>query len=927
MSTPTADTPGPRVIPAALRYGLALSSVAVALLLTSLARSDYLFAPPFFLAVILTAWVGGIGPGLLSALLSTLVISYFYLPPKYSLIFDLVHIPQLILFFVSAALVSWWSVTRRRAETLLRQARDEQETKVQERTADLKQANEKLQAEIAERRRVGETLRERADLLDLTHDTVFARGMDDVITYWNRGAEERYGWTSEEAVGQTSHDLLRTLFPAPLDELNAELIRTGRWEGELIHTRRDGAQVVAASRWALQRDESGRPVAVLETNNDITERKRAEDALRESEEQWKAVFENNPTMYFMVDADGTILSVNPFGAEQLGYAVGELVGSPVLNVFYEADREAARGNVAVCIGRLDRPMSWEARKVRKDGTVFWVRETARAVLLKSRPIVLVACEDITELKRAEEALRERASLLDLTHDTVYVRGMDDVITYWNRGAQELYGWTSEEAVGQVSHRLTQTVFPAPLDEINRQLLDTGRWEGELIHVKRDGARVVVASRWALQRDERGNPVAVLETNNDITERRRAEEALRESESRYRYIFQAAGVSIWEEDFSQVKAAVDELKAGGVRDLRPYIAGHPDFVRRAVTMVKVIDVNDASVKLFKAESKEELLVALEKVFLPETEEVFARELVALAEGQTSFETETVLQTLKGDRLTVLFTITFPPAPTRLDNVLVTLTDITERKRAEEALQKAQAELAHVTRVTTMGELTSSIAHEVNQPLTAIVTNANAALRWLAAQPPNLAEARETVGRIARDGHRASEVVGRVRALFRKAITDKSRLDVNDLIQESVALVHGEARRNRAVLRTELADDIPPVMGDRVQLQQVVLNLIINGVEAMGAVTGRPRELLVRTERDGSDGVSVSVRDSGVGFDPLQADRLFDAFHTTKPEGMGMGLSVSRSIIEAHGGRLQAEPNEGHGATFRFTLPADGGGRHD
>ena len=681
MSTPTSDTPGPRVIPAALRYGLALSSVAVALLLTSLARSDYLFAPPFFLAVILTAWVGGIGPGLLSALLSTLVISYFYLPPKYSLTFDLVHIPQLILFFVSAALVSWWSVTRRRAETLLRQARDEQETKVQERTADLKQANEKLQAEIAERRRVGETLRERADLLDLTHDTVFARGMDDVITYWNRGA------------------------------------------------------------------------------------------------------------------------------------------------------------------------------------------------------------------------------------------------------QELYGWTSEEAVGQVSHRLTQTVFPEPLEEIDRQLLDAGRWEGELIHVKRDGTRVVVASRWALQRDERGNPVAVLETNNDITERRRAEEALRESESRYRYIFQAAGVSIWEEDFSQVKAAVDELKAGGVRDLRPYIAGHPDFVRRAVTMVKVIDVNDASVKLFKAESKEELLVALDKVFLPETEEVFARELVALAEGQTSFETETVLQTLKGDRLTVLFTIKFPPAPTRLDNVLVTLTDITERKRAEEALQKAQAELAHVTRVTTMGELTSSIAHEVNQPLTAIVTNANAALRWLAAQPPNLAEARETVGRIARDGHRASEVVARVRALFRKATTDKSRLDVNDLIQESVALVHGEARRNRAVLRTELADDIPPVMGDRVQLQQVVLNLIINGVEAMGAVTGRPRELLVRTERDESDGVSVSVRDSGVGFDPRQADRLFDAFHTTKPEGMGMGLSVSRSIIEAHGGRLQAEPNEGHGATFRFTLPADGGGRHD
>jgi PAS domain S-box-containing protein len=458
------------------------------------------------------------------------------------------------------------------------------------------------------------------------------------------------------------------------------------------------------------------------------------------------------------------------------------------------------------------------------------------------------------------------------------------------------------------------------------LLDTGRWEGELIHTKRDGARVVVASRWSLQRDERGNPAAILETNNDITERRWAEEGLRERERRYRYIFQAVGVSIWEEDFSQVKADVDELKARGVSDFRRYFAEHPEFVRRAMTMVKVVDVNDATVKLFGGRSKDELLGSLDKVFLPETEEVFAGELLVLAEGKTFFEAETALQTLHGERLAVLFTITFPPEPAKLDSVLVTIMDITERKRAEEALQKAQAELAHVTRVTTMGELTSSIAHEVNQPLTAIVTNANAALRWLAGQPPNLEEVRETVGRIVRDGHRASEVVGRVRALFKKTATDKSRLDVNDLIQDSVAIVPREVRKNRVLLRTELTDDLPHVLGDRVQLQQVLLNLIINGIEAMSTVTGRPRELLVRTQRDESDWVIVSVRDSGVGIDPQNTDRLFDAFFTTKAEGMGMGLSVSRSIIEAHGGRLWAESNGGHGATLQFTLPADGGERH-
>src|SRR6266542_6943437 len=251
-------------------------------------------------------------------------------------------------------------------------------------------------------------------------------------------------------------------------------------------------------------------------------------------------------------------------------------------------------------------------------------------------------KEIIERKRVEESLREQASLLNLTHDSVFVRDMNDVITYWNRGAEELYGWTREEAVGKVSHQLTQTIFPAPLEEINAELLRTGRWEGELVHTKRDGTQEVVASRWSLQRDEQGLPAAILETNNDITERKRAEAELRESEKRYRHIFQTAGVSIWEEDFSQVKAAIDDLKAQGVRDFSQYLAAHPEFIQQAISMVKIIDVNDATVKLFAAQSKDELLVSLHKIFLPEAEEVFAGELIAIAEGRTNFESETILQ---------------------------------------------------------------------------------------------------------------------------------------------------------------------------------------------------------------------------------------------------------------------------------------------
>ena len=411
-----------------------------------------------------------------------------------------------------------------------------------------------------------------------------------------------------------------------------------------------------------------------------------------------------------------------------------------------------------------------------------------------------------------------------------------------------------------------------------------------------------------------------ELRKEIIEHKRADAELRESEQRYRHIFQTAGVSIWEEDFSQVTAAIDDLKAQGVRNFSQYIAAHPEFIQQAISMVKIIDVNDATVKLFEAQSKDELLVSLHKIFLPKTEEVFAGELIAIAEGRTNFESETVLQTLRGDKLAVLFTIAFPRQPAKLNSVLVSIMDITERKRADEALHKTQAELAHVTRVATLGELTASIAHEVNQPLAAIVTNGNACLRWLAGDSPNLDEARETARRIIRDGNRAGDVIGRIRTLLRKTGTEKELLDMNQAIREVVALAEGEVRRNGVALRTELTGDLPPILGDRVELEQVVLNLIMNAIEAMSAIGDRPRELVVRTQSGEVDQVCVTVQDSGIGLDPQSMGRIFDAFYTTKSQGMGMGLAISRSIVENHGGQLWAVPNEGPGATFQFTLQA-------
>ena len=361
---------------------------------------------------------------------------------------------------------------------------------------------------------------------------------------------------------------------------------------------------------------------------------------------------------------------------------------------------------------------------------------------------------------ANTALRERARLLDLTHDTIFVRDMNNVITYWNRGAEELYGWSRAEAVGKVSHQLLQTVFPLLLAEIVEELLRSGRWEGELIHTTRTGAQVTVASRWSLEHDERGRPVSIMETNNDIT---------------------------------------------------------------------------------------------------------------------------------------------------------------ERNRAQEALYRTQVELAHVNRVMTLGELTASIAHEVNQPLTGVVTNGSACLRLLDRDPPDFTEVRSAVESMISDGMRASDVVQRIRALTKKSGVHKTELDINSVVSDVVQLLQREIIDHSVFLHLDLPSTHPKVIGDRIQLQQVIINLVMNGMEAMAGVSDRPRELVIRSRRHNAEQVLLEIQDSGTGLDPDNADRLFNAFFSTKSQGMGMGLSVCRSIIQAHGGAISASSNTGPGATFRFTVP--------
>jgi PAS domain S-box-containing protein len=633
-------------------------------------------------------------------------------------------------------------------------------------------------------------------------------------------------------------------------------------------------------------------------------------------------------------------------------------------------------------------------------------------------ILAIAITTFLALKSqgAARTLREQASLLDLTHDSIFVRDMNDVITYWNRGAELLYGWPSKEAIGKVSHELLRTVFPAPLEEIKAALLATDRWEGELSHTKQEGTTVTVASRWSLQRDERGRPVATLETNNDITERKRAEAKVKQNEKELRFTIDTipafvfsnltdgftdflnkrwldyTGLSLTEaqgsgwqaayhpEDLARVvKTRSENIAAGTPYEHEARIRGADGayrwFLNRSAPL---LDERGSIVKWYGTntdiEDRKQVEDALRRseAYLSEAQKLsqtgsfgwdvpsgkirwsdeayrifdYYRTIepsIALVLERTHPDDRASLQRLLkrvcSDRQnwSVEHRLLMPDGSVKHIHVVAhatseaangleyvgALMDVTDAKHAEEALHQAQAELAHVTRVTTLGELTASIAHEVNQPLAAVVTNGEACLRWLGNEPPDLEEARGAVARIIRDGNRASEVVRRLRALTKKTDPQKTPLDINDVVHDVVALVQREVLSHRVWLRFNLDADLPPVFGDRVQLQQVIINLMMNGIEAMVGVTERPRELLIRSRRHEGGHVLVAVQDSGIGINSEHLDRLFTAFFTTKTDGMGMGLSICRSIVEAHGGEMWVSPNDGPGATFQFTIQSHQG----
>jgi len=437
---------------------------------------------------------------------------------------------------------------------------------------------------------------------------------------------------------------------------------------------------------------------------------------------------------------------------------------------------------------------------------------------------------------------------------------------------------------------------------------------------------LVHSQGDITRDESGRPRRMFGSVQDITERKRAEQRLMAQHTVTQVLAQAATL---EEATAKILQAVCECLVWDVGALWSL-----DKEAGVLRCVEVWHKKSIEIPEFEATSREttflpgiglpgRVWLSRELTYIPDiaNDASFPRAPIAAREGLHAAFGFPIL--LRGEVLGVMEFFSHEIRQPDQDLLAMMATigsqigQFIERKRAEDALHHAQMELAHVTRVATLGEMTASIAHEVNQPIAAVVNNASACLRWLAAQ--NLEEARQSASRIIADGHRAGEIIGRIRALAKKAPPRTDWVDVNETILEVIALARSEVHSNAVSLQTRLGDDVPLILADRIQLQQVILNLMINAIEAMNAIRDAPRELLIGSTKDDSHGVVVAVRDSGPGLDPKSLDRLFHAFYTTKPHGMGMGLAISRSIIEAHGGRLWATANAPHGAVFQFTLP--------
>ena len=623
------------------------------------------------------------------------------------------------------------------------------------------------------------------------------------------------------------------------------------------------------------------------------ERQRTEAARRASDQDSRVIVGSMPGMVAILTPTGGIDAVNDELVEYSGRTLEELQQWGTSDTVHPDDlpRLIQIFTKAIASGE---PYEVEVRLRRFDGAYRWFQDRAVPRRDASGAILrwYVLQTDIDDRKRMEDALRHsEASLraiVETTPECVHVIAGDGTLLSVNAAGTAMAGASSVDLM--LGRNFYDFVTPEDRERyraFNESVCAGQKGVLEFHIFRMDGECRHLETRAAPLRNDDGT-VAQLGVARDITTRKQAEARLRESERNLRQLTETIPVMLW-----------------------------------SATPEGAIDYCNARFLEYTGFDAEEVMGrdGFTKVLHPDDVDRTVQEWLSCIRTGASFQVE--VRTFHAADATYRWCMTNArPLLDEHGRILKwygTVVDMHDWRQAQEELRHTQEELAHMMRVITMGELTASIAHEVNQPLSGILTNAGTCLRMLAADPPDVAGACDTARRTIRDANRASEVIVRLRALFSgKELTTES-MDLNEATREVIALSMNELQRHLVMLRPELADDLPLVTANRVQLQQVILNLLRNASDAMVGVDDGPRQLLIRTERDKGDRVRLTVQDVGVGLEPGVVDKLFQAFYTTKSNGMGIGLSVSRSIIEKHGGRLWGEPNDGPGATFAFSIP--------